>query len=58
MNDLLQFLADCWLPLLLAAAAGLALYHLGRAEERRRARRSLGERIRRHQSRSILLPLR
>lgn len=38
MNDLLQFIADCWLPLLLAGAAGLALYHLGRSAGRREAR--------------------
>ncbi len=38
MSDLLQFVAECWLPLLLAAAFGLALYALGAAAERRRQR--------------------
>ncbi len=38
MSDLLQFIADCWLPLLLAGAACLALYHIGLTQGRREAR--------------------
>lgn len=58
MNHLLEFLTDCWLPILLALLCGITLYQLGRAEERYRQKRSLQESLRRHHARSILFPMR
>lgn len=42
MSDLLAFVADCWLPLVITLAAGLTLYRLGRAEGRYLERRRRG----------------
>jgi hypothetical protein len=53
MSDILAFITECWLPLALAAAFGLALYHLGRASGRR-SRPSLAERARRYRAESFL----
>lgn len=54
LHELLQFLADCWLPMLTALALGILLYHLGRLNERRRQRRIWAARLRQHNANSIL----
>lgn len=54
MNDLFHFLHGCWLPLLAGFGAGLCLYLIGRADERRLQHRLLADRIRRHRVQSIL----
>ena len=53
MSDILQFVAECWLPMSIAAAGGIGLYYLGRAEGRR-SRPSLAERARRYRAGSFL----
>ena len=57
MNNLLAFLADCWLPLLLAAAACLALYHLGRLRGRGDVRRNIKREWQHHRANSMFLRL-
>jgi hypothetical protein len=58
IDTILNLELPLWLPFLLAAGLCWSLYQLGRADERRLHRNSLCERIRRHQARSILQPLR
>lgn len=54
MYNILQFLTDCWLPLLAALGLALTLYLLGRVNERRRQRRLWAARLRHHNAHSIL----
>lgn len=54
MYNILQFLTDCWLPMLAAFGLALTLYHLGRVNERRRQRRLWAARLRHHNAHSIL----
>jgi len=53
MNQLIAFVTDCWLPLSIACAAGIGLYNLGRAEERRRRK----TRLQQARFRSVLIRL-
>lgn len=61
MHTILQFLGDCWFPLLITLAACLTLHRIGWIEGHRhglrQADRDLARALRRHRAASKILKL-